>query len=89
MNNEIQTIDAQEVEVMQVNNAETLTALTKGEIDAQIATAKQYPRNLARVLNNIETLATIDEDVAGSCFYTLRRQGKVIEGASVRILFNS
>ena len=85
MNNEIQTIDAQEVEVMQVNNTETLTALTKGEIDAQIATAKQYPRNLARVLNNIETLATMDEDVAGSCFYTLRRQGKVIEGASVRM----
>lgn len=85
MNNEIQTIDQQEVEVMQVNNAETLMALTKGEIDAQIATAKQYPRNLSRVLNNIETLATMDEDVAGSCFYTLRRQGKVIEGASVRM----
>lgn len=85
MNNEIQTLDEQEVQVMQVNNVETLTALTKGEIDAQIATAKQYPRVLSRVLNNIETLATMDEDVAGSCFYTLRRQGKVIEGASVRM----
>lgn len=85
MDNEIQKVDEQEVQVMQVNNVETLTALTKGEIDAQIATAKQYPRNLARVLNNIETLATMDEDVAGSCFYTLRRQGKVIEGASVRM----
>lgn len=85
MDNEIQTLESQECEVMQVNNAETLMALTKGEIDAQIATAKQYPRNLARVLNNIETLATMDEDVAGSCFYTLRRQGKVIEGASVRM----
>lgn len=85
MENEVQKMEEQGVEVMTVNNIETLTALTKGEIDAQIATAKQYPRNLARVLNNIETLATMDEDVAGSCFYALRRQGKIIEGASVRM----
>lgn len=85
MNNELQTMEEQHVEVMQVNNAESLAALTRSEIDVQIATAKQYPRNLARVLGNIETLATMDEDVAGSCFYTLRRQGKVIEGPSVRM----
>ena len=85
MNNELQTTEEQHVEVMQVSNAESLAALTRSEIDVQIATAKQYPRNLARVLGNIETLATMDEEVAGSCFYTLRRQGKVIEGASVRM----
>ncbi len=85
MNNELQTMEEQHVEVMQVNSAESLAALTRSEIDVQIATAKQYPRNLARVLGNIETLATMDEEVAGSCFYTLRRQGKVIEGASVRM----
>lgn len=85
MSNELQTMEEQHVEVMQVSNAESLAALTRSEIDVQIATAKQYPRNLARVLGNIETLATMDEEVAGSCFYTLRRQGKVIEGASVRM----
>ncbi len=85
MNNELQTMEGQHVEVMQVSNAESLAALTRSEIDVQIATAKQYPRNLARVLGNIETLATMDEEVAGSCFYTLRRQGKVIEGPSVRM----
>lgn len=85
MNNELQTMEEQHVEVMQVNNAESLAALTRSEIDVQIATAKQYPRNLARVLGNIETLATMDEEIAGSCFYTLRRQGKIIEGASVRM----
>jgi CRISPR/Cas system-associated exonuclease Cas4 (RecB family) len=84
MNNELQTTEEQHIEVMQVSNAESLAALTRSEIDVQIATAKQYPRNLARVLGNIETLATMDEEVAGSCFYTLRRQGKVIEGPSVR-----
>ena len=85
MNNESQTMEEQHVEVLQVSNAESLAALTRSEIDVQIATAKQYPRNLARVLGNIETLATMDEEVAGSCFYTLRRQGKVIEGPSVRM----
>lgn len=72
-------------EVMKIDNVDTLSALTTSEINVQIATAKQYPRNLANVLNNIETLATMDSDVASSCFYTLRRQGKVIEGASVRM----
>lgn len=85
MSNELQTMEEHHIEVMQVNNAESLAALTRSEVDVQIATAHQYPRNLARVLNNIETLATMDEEIAGSCFYTLRRQGKVIEGASVRM----
>lgn len=83
MENELQNYE--HAEVMQVNNSDSLAAITRSEIDVQVATAHQYPRNLARVLNNIETLATMDEEVAGSCFYTLRRQGKVIEGASVRM----
>ena len=85
MEQELQKVENPEIEVMTVDNAATLAALTKSEIDVQIATAKQYPRNLAHVLSNIETLATMDEEVAGSCFYTLRRQGKVIEGPSVRM----
>jgi hypothetical protein len=74
-----------QAEVIRISNAESLEALNRSEIDVQIATAHQFPRNLSNVLNNIETLATMDEEVAGSCFYTLRRQGKVIEGASVRM----
>ena len=76
---------AHQGEVIEVSQADMLAAINKSEIDTQIATAKQYPRNLARVLNNIETLATMDEDTAASCFYILRRQGKVIEGPSVRM----
>lgn len=73
------------IEILQVSNVESLSALNRSEIDAQIATAKQYPRNLSQVLNNIETLATLDEETAGACFYMLRRQGKLIEGPSVRM----
>lgn len=84
MTNEIQNVEQPRVEIMQVNSGEALAALNRSEIDVQIATAKQYPRNLAQVLNNIETLATLDEETAESCFYVLRRQGKVLEGPSVR-----
>lgn len=82
---DIQPIEAEKVEVLQVNSADSLAALNRSEIDVQIATAKQYPRNLAQVLKNIETLATMDEETAGQCFYILRRQGKAIEGPSVRM----
>jgi hypothetical protein len=82
---ELQVLEPERVEVMQVDSAEALMAQTRSEIDVQIATAKQFPRNLAQVLNNIETLATMDEETASSCFYMLRRQGKLIEGASVRM----
>lgn len=84
-NNEIQALEPEKVEVMEISSAESLMALNRSEIDVQIATAKQYPRNLSQVLNNIETLATMDEETAAACFYMLRRQGKLIEGPSVRM----
>lgn len=57
---------------------------TRGEVDMQISTAKQYPRDIARFLRQAETLATISDDIAASCFYKLKRSGKDIEGPSVR-----
>ena len=82
---ELQVIEPEKVEVLQVSNADSLAALNRSEIDVQIATAKQYPRNLAQVLKNIETLATMDEETAGQCFYILKRKDKRIEGPSVRM----
>lgn len=72
-----------------ISNAETLQALSRSEIDMQIATAKQYPRNLKRTLESIKTLATMDEETAEDCFYALKRgkgqDAKLIEGISVRL----
>lgn len=82
---EVQVVEQPQVEVLQIDNAASLAALNRSEIDVQVATAKQYPRNLSQVLNNIETLACLDEETAASCFYILRRQGKAIEGPSVRM----
>lgn len=58
---------------------------TRANIDAQVSTAKRYPRNLKNVLENIYFLATQDKETADNCFYTIKRDGKTIRGASVRL----
>ena len=68
-----------------VAQSEMLQAINRAEVDIQIATAKQYPRNIQAALDRIRTIATIDTDTAEDCFYALRRQGSLIEGVSVRL----
>lgn len=76
-------------ELIQVQQAELLQAINRSEVDMQIATAKQYPRHIPTVLNQIATLATLDAETAEDCFYVLRRGGangsNAIEGLSVRM----
>lgn len=77
-------------EIIEVKQADVLQALNRAEIDIQIATAKQYPRDINAVLNKIATYATMDRETAEDCFYVLRREDKqgnvnVIEGLSVRM----
>lgn len=72
--------------IIQDNNALAL----KAELDTQIATAKAYPRDVKRSIDEATTLATIDEDTAQGCFYALPRKDKdgnkiTIEGESIRL----
>lgn len=73
-----------------INQADVLNAINRAEIDMQVATAKQYPRHLPTVLNQIQTYATMDVETASDCFYALYRKNsdgsdQVIEGLSVRM----
>lgn len=77
-------------DIIEVKQADMLQAINRAEIDLQISTAKQYPRDLQATLNKIATYATMDKETAEDCFYVLRRKGKdgqdnVIEGLSVRM----
>ena len=76
-------------EIIEIKQSEMLQAINRSEVDMQIATAKQYPRNLPDVLNKIATYATMDSETASDCFYVLRRNGQkgetTIEGLSVRM----
>ena len=62
-----------------------LESITRAEIDIQIATAKRYPREVAKAQKAALAAATLSEWVADECIYHLRRSGKEIEGPSVRL----
>jgi len=78
--------DEVKVEVLSLTDGNgALSAVDKASIDMQIATAKQYPRVVSDCIKEALTLATMDEDTAGSMFYALPRGGKKIEGPSARL----
>lgn len=56
-----------------------------GAVDIQVKTARLYPRDLKKALSNILFLATQDKETADNCFYSVRRDGKTIRGASIRL----
>lgn len=72
-------------EIIEVKQTDMLQVINRSEIDMQISTAKQYPRDVFQALNRIKTIATLDNDTAADCFYALSRQGQRIEGVSVRL----
>ncbi len=62
-----------------------IEAQERASVDLQIATAKKFPRELSRVKERLLELATSTQETAESCFYALPRDGKVIEGPSIRL----
>lgn len=74
-------------EVLEQYRPTELNALTTvaAEVNQQIATARAYPRrrdvDIARIISG---RATIDEETAGECMYSLPRGKKPIEGPSIR-----
>jgi len=63
--------------------------IERAQIDMQIATARRYPRSLSQVKNRMLSYATLDEETAAGCFYTLPGRkggdGKPLQGPSVRL----
>lgn len=59
--------------------------MERAQIDIQINTAKRFPRTLSKVKQDMLSFATLDEETASACFYTLPRGGKAIQGPSVRL----
>lgn len=61
-----------------------LALLQSSEIDQQIATAHRYPRSLTKFRQQVLEQVTLGPEIAGKCIYALPRDGKVIEGPSIR-----
>lgn len=62
-----------------------LTVVERATLDVQIVTAKSFPRSVPDALDEALTLVTMDREVAGSMFYRLKRENKVITGPSARL----
>lgn len=84
MSEETVTVDGEIVD-LEVVPTTALESLNKAEIDIQIATAKRYPRSITDFKRKALELATLNEETAQSCFYSLKRGSKRIEGPSVRL----
>jgi alpha-D-ribose 1-methylphosphonate 5-triphosphate synthase subunit PhnG len=82
---ELMSDDIEQVPTRLSDGNAALAALVRSEVDGQVATAKRYPRDVIRCLKRIQTLATMDEETAASCFYTLPRGGKTVQGESIRL----
>lgn len=77
----------EDTKITQLDNSDTIAIYQqdKAVIDTQIATAKHYPRNLKKALENSIFTVTLDKDTAATCTYSLPRGGKSINGPSVHL----
>lgn len=62
-----------------------MDAIEKANVDVQVSTAKQFPRNVTRAIQNSIVMATIDPETAQMMRYALPRGGKPITGPSVHL----
>lgn len=65
-----------------------LTVINAAEINQQVATARRYPRSPTQFRRKVFELVTYNMDVAESCIYAIPRDGKMIDGPSIRFAEN-
>lgn len=59
--------------------------VTGANWEQQVATARKYPRDIVAFKRDLVAMATMDEETAASCQYSVPRGGKSIDGPSVRL----
>lgn len=75
-------ISAREFEI---ETSSALATIDRTETLTEIATAKKYPRSIQKFQREALTLATLDEETAKATYYRVPRDGKYIEGGSIRL----
>lgn len=78
-NYEVLPVEAQNAQIVQVD------AVERANVDSQVATAKRYPRDIRRSIDNSVVMATMNQETAQSCNYALPCGGKPITGPSVHL----
>lgn len=70
---------------IEIQEVDALYSQDKAMIDIQIATAKNFPRNIKRATENAIAIVTMDSETASTCTYSVPRSGKAITGPSVHL----
>lgn len=79
------SVQLRDPEAIEIVDSSALGTIMRAEVDIQVATARRFPRSLTKFKQNALTMATLDADIAGQCFYVLPRGGKIVEGPGVRL----
>jgi hypothetical protein len=74
-----------ENEIVQQISPDVVYQQDKAAIDIQISTAKAYPRNIRRAVDNALAIVTMDPAIAATCNYAVPRGGKKVSGPSVHL----
>jgi hypothetical protein len=69
----------------EVISISTVQAQDAAAVNSQVATARQFPRNLSRAKATINAIVVMDKDTATACGYAVPREGKSITGPSVHL----
>lgn len=77
-------INVEDVQTQEIST-EVLYLQDKAQIDIQISSAKAYPRNITRAVENAIAIATMDSKTASTCTYSVPRGGRAITGPSVHL----
>lgn len=89
-NNATEIMEVDGGEIVDLRSRPTaLEAITRAEIDVQIATAKRYPRSMQRFMDESKQMVALDADLAAQCTYVLKdkkkQDGTPVSGPSVRL----
>lgn len=71
-------IESTQIEVTQYSG-------DRAAVDVQVSTAKMYPRQISRCVDNAIAIVTMDKATAETCNYAVPRAGKAITGPSVHL----
>lgn len=84
MSNELAALMAEDDRIVHVEQS-AVGVITKSEVEAQLDAAHKYPRSVKRFISESMSLATLTQEVAESCIYSIPRDGKMLNGPSVRL----
>jgi len=78
-------MEEDQITAVSIQGNEMAMLREKASIDIQVSTAKAYPRDMQKALNNSIFTVTMDVETASTCTYSVPRGGKAITGPSVHL----